>query len=87
TLREQIPVISRPETYCFPRDWFYDTVYHLNKEGRQQRTEALLRDMEQAGLFRSSISAQSTLRWGVSVSPYPFFQYLPGDIGSVLLVN
>ncbi|MDR2796926.1 MAG: hypothetical protein LBB80_01115, partial [Treponema sp.] len=40
TLREQIPVISRPETYCFPRDWFYDTVYHLNKEGRQQRTEA-----------------------------------------------
>ncbi|MHB9291233.1 hypothetical protein Holit_00305 [Hollandina sp. SP2] len=46
TFREQISVISRPETYCFPRDWFYDTVYHLNKEGRQQRTEALIRDVE-----------------------------------------
>ncbi|MDR1986872.1 MAG: hypothetical protein LBP88_07890 [Treponema sp.] len=46
TLRERISVISRPETYCFPRAWFYDSVYHLNKEGRQRRTEALLRDIE-----------------------------------------
>ncbi|MDR0723550.1 MAG: hypothetical protein LBF75_12320 [Treponema sp.] len=60
-LREQIPVISRPETYCFPRDWFYDTVYHLNKEGRQQRTEALLGDIEQAGLFPLSPYARTSV--------------------------
>ncbi|MDR2397169.1 MAG: hypothetical protein LBD74_00235 [Spirochaetaceae bacterium] len=53
-LREQIAVISRPETYCFPRDWFYDTAYHLNREGRQQRTEALLRDIARSGLFSTS---------------------------------
>ena len=54
TLREHIPVISRPETYCFPRDRFYDSTYHLNKEGRQRRTEALLRDIAHAGLFPGS---------------------------------
>jgi hypothetical protein len=55
TLREApLGVISRPETYCFPRSFFYDTVYHLNREGRQRRTKALLQDLSRAGLRRSS---------------------------------
>jgi hypothetical protein len=30
---------------------FYDTVYHLNAEGRTLRTERLRRDLEGTGLF------------------------------------
>jgi hypothetical protein len=48
---EHIQVISRPEDYRFPRDLFYDSVYHLNAEGRRLRTETLRRDLERSGVF------------------------------------
>jgi hypothetical protein len=45
TAKENLLVISRPEDYCFPKDLFYDTSYHLNAEGRSHRTARLLRDL------------------------------------------
>jgi hypothetical protein len=40
-----ITVISRPEDYAFPREYFYDTSYHLNAKGRELRTALLIRDL------------------------------------------
>jgi hypothetical protein len=48
---EDLTVISTPDDYCFPTDFFYDTVYHLNAHGRALRTERLLRDLRTSGLF------------------------------------
>jgi hypothetical protein len=48
---DHIRVISRPEAYRFPRELFYDTVYHLNAGGRALRTETLRRDLEGTGGF------------------------------------
>jgi hypothetical protein len=45
TAKETLLVISRPDDYCFPKDLFYDTAYHLNAEGRSLRTARLLRDL------------------------------------------
>jgi hypothetical protein len=57
---EHIQVISHPGDYCFPRSLFYDTIYHLNAEGRRLRTETLRQDLERTGLFQSpKISARS----------------------------
>jgi hypothetical protein len=44
-------VISDPEFYCFPHDYFYDTVYHLNKKGRSIRTVQLIQDLQASGLI------------------------------------
>jgi hypothetical protein len=41
-----IQVISSPETYCFPADFFYDGNYHLNAKGREIRTTRLIEDLE-----------------------------------------
>lgn len=43
--KENLLVISRPESYCFQTNWFYDTAYHLNAEGRTQRTEQVLESL------------------------------------------
>ncbi len=40
-----IPVISNPDDYLFPLDSFFDTVYHLNERGREQRTRRLIHDL------------------------------------------
>ena len=40
-----LDVISSPEEYRFEPGLFYDSAYHLNAEGRQLRTERLLRDL------------------------------------------
>ncbi|MDR2521868.1 MAG: hypothetical protein LBC72_04865 [Spirochaetaceae bacterium] len=49
--KENLLVISRPESYCFPADLFYDTVYHLNAEGRTRRTNQLIADLQASGLL------------------------------------
>jgi hypothetical protein len=53
TFREKtnLQVISKPESYCFPTDLFYDTTYHLNAKGRLMRTGQLIRDLEASGLL------------------------------------
>jgi hypothetical protein len=44
--KETIQVISNPEAYCFPTDYFYDSVYHLNAKGREIRTARLIEDLK-----------------------------------------
>jgi hypothetical protein len=45
-VKQNITVISSPDDYCFPTDYFYDSVYHLNAKGREIRTEKLIRDLK-----------------------------------------
>lgn len=49
--KENLLVISTPDAYCFPTNFFYDTVYHLNAEGRTRRTKQLLEDLQASGLL------------------------------------
>jgi len=34
----KIPIIGTPGDFAYPRDMFYDTVYHMNRIGRDSRT-------------------------------------------------
>jgi hypothetical protein len=36
-----IPVLGRPEDFMMPQDEFFDTVYHLNADGRRKHTARL----------------------------------------------
>ena len=49
--KENLLVISTPESYCFPVNYFFDTNYHLNTEGRAVRTSRLIRDLQTSGLL------------------------------------
>ncbi|GHV78821.1 hypothetical protein AGMMS49944_06120 [Spirochaetia bacterium] len=44
--KENITVISSPDNYCFPTEYFYNTVYHLNAKGREIRTTRLIEDLK-----------------------------------------
>jgi hypothetical protein len=37
------PIINTPETFVFPNEDFFDTAYHLNKNGREKRTELMIK--------------------------------------------
>jgi len=37
---------STPEAFAYDESFFFDTVYHLNAEGRELRTQRLIEDME-----------------------------------------
>jgi hypothetical protein len=37
-----IPVLDTPDEVVLPRDCFYDTAYHLNREGVRRRVERLI---------------------------------------------
>ncbi len=39
------PIVGTPESYCFSDNLFFDTEYHLNRQGRQLRTEQMIRDL------------------------------------------
>lgn len=54
TLRRslQVPIISEPTDYFFPKRQFFDSCYHLNADGRQRRSKLLLRDLQAAGVGR-----------------------------------
>ncbi len=41
-----IEIINRPEDFLYDDTLFFDTIYHLSKEGREKRTEAMLRLMK-----------------------------------------
>lgn len=45
-----VPIISDPASYFFPKRQFFDTCYHLSGEGRQRRSEQLLKDLRTAGI-------------------------------------
>ncbi|HEX7366410.1 MAG TPA: hypothetical protein VF273_04900 [Pelobium sp.] len=40
-----INFIDKPSDYVFPDSLFYDTIYHLNKYGREIRTKMLIEDL------------------------------------------
>lgn len=40
--RSSIPVLTPIEEVCLPDQYFFDTAYHLNAEGRQLRTQRLI---------------------------------------------
>ena len=35
-------IINTPETFLFPDKYYFDLLYHLNKEGRQKRTDIMI---------------------------------------------
>lgn len=46
--RTKIPLLTNMKNLCYPDEYFYDTPYHLNKEGRQIRTERLIINLKEA---------------------------------------
>ena len=53
-----VPIISKPEDYIFEMQYMYDTAYHLRREGRSIRTEALIRDLEATPGIGAGIDGQ-----------------------------
>jgi len=49
--KENLLVISSPASYSFPKNYFFNTAYHLNREGRSVRTGQLIQDLQASGLF------------------------------------
>jgi len=49
--KENLLVISTPESFCFPTDYFYGSVHHLKMEKRAIRTGQLIKDLEASGLL------------------------------------
>ncbi|WP_157687510.1 hypothetical protein [Pedobacter psychrophilus] len=43
---DKVPFINKPEDYIFNDNLFYDTVYHLNREGREKRTKIFIQDLK-----------------------------------------
>jgi len=52
--KENLLVVSTPEAYCYPAEYFYDSAYHLNREGRAVRTGQLIKDLQESGLLPQS---------------------------------
>jgi hypothetical protein len=46
--RTKIPLLTGKDHLCYPDKYFFDTPYHLNKEGRQIRTENLITNLKAA---------------------------------------
>jgi hypothetical protein len=45
--RSSIPILTPLDEVCLPNKYFFDTEYHLNAQGREQRTERLIKDLIQ----------------------------------------
>ena len=43
----KIEIITTPQEMMFSDSLFFDTVYHLNEEGRRERTEILIEKMKE----------------------------------------
>ncbi len=44
--RTKIPLLTSIKDLCYPDDYFYDTPYHLNEQGREVRTERLIQNLK-----------------------------------------
>ncbi|WKZ48082.1 MAG: hypothetical protein QY306_01780 [Anaerolineales bacterium] len=44
--RTTIPLLTNLDQLCLPDDYFYDTPYHLNEQGREVRTERLIQNLK-----------------------------------------
>lgn len=38
----KIPILGKPQDFLYPEDFFYDTVYHMNRIGRDARTDHII---------------------------------------------
>jgi hypothetical protein len=45
----KMPIVGTAQDFVFPKSWFYDTRYHLNATGRQERTVRLIRILRSVG--------------------------------------
>jgi len=52
-----IPVLNDLEDAIYPNDRFYDTVYHLNATGREQRTNDILKALNEGTEVKKSMRA------------------------------
>lgn len=43
--KSSIPILTRLEEVCMPDKYFFDTPYHLNAQGREIRTQRLIRNL------------------------------------------
>jgi len=43
----KIPIISTLEDFIYPDSLFFDTVYHLNKEGREMRKDKTIKILKE----------------------------------------
>lgn len=43
-----VPLLAAPLEYVYPIEYFYDWVYHLNRRGREVRTEQVIADVQEA---------------------------------------
>ncbi len=41
-----IPIVGTPESYCYPDQYFFDTEYHLLRQGRALRSEQMAVDLQ-----------------------------------------
>jgi hypothetical protein len=62
-LAEGVPeaIRSRPSAFLFERAQFFDTVFHLRREARAARTQALITDMETLGFGSNLCSPEAAL--------------------------
>ena len=44
--RTTIPLLTDLDRLCLPDEYFYDTPYHLNEEGRRVRTQRLIDNLK-----------------------------------------
>jgi len=49
--KENLSVISSPESFCFPADFYHDSQYHLKLEKGAVRTAQLIQDLQASGLL------------------------------------
>ncbi len=52
----KIPQIIEPDAFLFSEDLFFDTTFHLNKEGRKLRTEILIEHLHSNADFNALVN-------------------------------
>jgi hypothetical protein len=58
--RLNFPILNQPQDAAAPIDYFFDTQYHLTKEGAEWRTSWLIDRLKRAWPLRTSPGAINT---------------------------
>lgn len=58
----KMPIIGSPETFLFGEEFFYDTIYHLTREGRERRTTILLEKIGQNEAVQNAVLSSREIR-------------------------
>jgi hypothetical protein len=46
----KMPIVGTAREFVLPKEYFFDTRYHLNREGREMRTQALIQTLKAVGV-------------------------------------